>query len=267
MDWQDIYASRQNQTAITATVTGIEEVDLRGENVYCLVTGPIRGLIPLSETGIEPGPNKGATLARLTNFLNQEISFVVIGIDRENEFFIASRKQALEKQAARAWQSLKENQIRNAVIRRYIKYFKDGKERIKGAIIEIDGVEGLLPVQEISHGFASELPQPGKEIPVKILKVDPANQKLVVSYKAVLPDPWENCAQKYKRLGIYTGTVTGVAEYGVFVSLEPGVNVLCRHLKAGKTDKGDKVAVLILKIMPEKRQISGIINKVLYKAS
>ena len=269
MDWTDIYASRQNRTVLTASVTGVEEFVLNNNPFLCLVMqdGDTKGLIPLPESGIEPGPNKYATINRLMNFLNQEIAFVVIGIDRENNLYVASRKQALEKLSSRTWQFLKPDQIRNAIVRRYYKTFTpEGREKLIGIIVEIDGIEGILPSGEISHGFTEDLPQPGEEIQVKIIKADPENKKLVVSRKALLPDPWPACTLKYKKGGTYMGTVTGIAEYGVFINFEPGVSALCKHPKAGKVSPGDKVAVTVISVDPQKKRITGAISRIVFRA-
>lgn len=268
MEWTDIYASRQNRTILTATVTGVEDYKIHDEEVPCLVLSNPKGLIPIHESGIEPGQNKNITMSRLINFLGQEVNFIVIAIDRENELYVASRKQALEKIAQRTWNSLKENQIRPAVVRRRIRTFTAaGKERTVGLVVEIDGVEGLVPAGEISHGFAEDLPQLGEKITVKVLQVDPDKKKLLLSRKAVLPDPWPACAEKYKKGGVYTGIVTGIAEYGVFVTFEPGVASLCRHPRVGKVSEGDLVAVSIQSVNTDKKRISGYISRIILKAS
>lgn len=268
MEWTDIYASRQNKTILKGTVTGVEDYTVNGEEVPCLVLSNPKGLIPLPESGITPGSNKYSTLNRMVSFIGQEITFIVIAIDRENELYIASRKAALEKISQHTWNFLKEDQIRTAVVRKHLRTFTaSGKERTVGLVVEIDGVEGLLPAGEISHGYTEEIPPLGEQIKVKVIKADKETGKLVVSRKAVLPDPWPVCAEKYKKGGIYTGTVTGIAEYGVFVTLEPGVASLCRHPRVGKVSPGDRVAVTILSVNPDKKRIAGFISRVILKAS
>ena len=271
MQWTEIYASRQNRSILTSTVTGVEEITVNGEKIPCLIVGEnIKGIIPVTESGIEPGPGPAATRSRLMNLLCQEISFIVIGIDRENEIFTASRAEALKKQSAQTWQTIKPGQVRTAIARRYCRTTDQttGRQHNLGIFVEIDGIETLLPVSEISHGWVEDLSiiPLGEKIPVKVLSADPENKKISVSHKAVLPDPWPGCLKKYHKGGIYTGTVSGVVEYGVFVALEPGVNCLCKHPRAGKLDRGDAVAVAINSISPEERRINGAVVRILRKS-
>lgn len=268
LHWIDIYASRQNRSIITAEVTGVEEISIGDEKVPCLVVGrEIKGLIPLQESGIEPAADKRATKGRLARLIGQEIKCIVTGIDRENNLFTASRKQALERIAARTWAEIEEGQVRTAVVRRYIRGFNPRPVNL-GIELEMDGITAFLPVQEISHGWVDDLEMLplGEEIEVKIISIDKEKEKVVASLKALIPDPWPECALRYVKNGTYAGTVTGVVDYGVFVSFEPGVNCLCRHLKAGKLVKGDRVAVTITRIEPKERKINGYIARVIRKS-
>jgi len=268
LEWADIYASRQNHSILNSEVIGVEEVSLSGEKVPCLVVGQrIKGIIPLKETTVEPGPNKNITRARLSNLIGQEVAFVVIAIDRENDLFVASCSEAANKMASRTWAHLEEGQEKEAIVRRYVRV-SDPKPVNLGIVVEIDGVEAFLPVQEISHGWVNDLSVVplGEKIKVKIVSIDREKQKITVSLKALLPDPWPGCVKKYLKRGTYMGTVTGIAEYGVFVSFEPGVNCLCRHPKAGRVEKNDRVAVTVTSVNPEERKINGFIVRVVRKS-
>lgn len=268
MNWIEIYTSRQNRSVIEAEVVGVEEISNGEEKIPCLVVGrEIKGIIPLQETGIEPGSDRRTTKGRLARLIGQKIQCIVIGIDRDNNLFTASRKQALERISARTWTEIEEGQVRKAVVRRYIRGFNPRPVNI-GIELEMDGITAFLPVQEISHGWVDDLEilPLGEEIEVKIISVDKEKQKVIASLKALLPDPWPECALKYVKNGTYAGTVTGIAEYGVFVSFEPGVNCLCRHPKAGKLQKGDKVAVTITRIDAKERKIYGYIARIIRKS-
>ncbi|WP_287194829.1 S1 RNA-binding domain-containing protein [Syntrophothermus sp.] len=270
MDWTDIYASRQNRSVLRGTVVGVEEVPLESQKVPCLVLGPeIKGIIPLQESGVEPGPTNGATRGRMLTLIGQEIPFIVIGIDRENNLYVASRSEAVKKLSSQVWSQLQEGIEKEAVVRRHIRGVNSqGKTINIGAVVEMDGVEAFLPVQEISHGWVEDLEvlPLGEKVRVKIIKLDREKQKITVSLKALQPDPWPECARKYAKNGVYIGTVTGVAEYGVFVALEPGVNCLCRHPKAGKLSRGDKVAVVLLSVSPAERKMSGAVSRIVRKS-
>ncbi|MDD2586790.1 MAG: S1 RNA-binding domain-containing protein [Syntrophomonadaceae bacterium] len=270
--WPEIYASRQNQSILTWAVTGIEEISLKDSKTLCMVVSQerIKGLIPLEESGVNPAENKNITRSRLMNLIGQDVKIIVIGIDKENDLFIASRKKAIEKLSAVTWDSIESGQIKTAIARRIVRRRKnDGTVTDLGLMIEISGIETFLPVQELSYGWVNEilsLIQPGDIFDVLILDVDKEKQKLSVSVKALYENPWPSCVNRYTKNSAYAGTVTGVAEYGIFVNLEPGVDVLCRHPKSGRVNKGDKVALIITRIDPSEQKINGIINRILRRS-
>ncbi len=84
--------------------------------------------------------------------------------------------------------------------------------------------------------------------------------------RALIPNPWPEAAKRYTRNGTYGDTVSGVVDYGVFVNLEPGVDALCSHFRAGKVKKGDQVIMAVKKVTPEKQQIRGVIVRPLRRA-
>lgn len=245
--WPEVYSSRQNRVPLKWPVIGVEEHVLRfrdgEEKVLCLVVGKerVKGLIPFQESGVDPGPNKRATRGRLLSFLGQELDFVVTGIDVDAEQFLASRKAALERLASRTWSDLKEGDVRVCVARRI---------RGKAVIVEIDGVEGVLPASEISYGWVDEILdviQPGESFDVKIKELDREKQKLIVSIKDLIPNPWPDATRKYLKGNYYHGTVTGITNFGIFVELKPGVNALLRFPRntSDIPRKGDEVALVI----------------------
>jgi ribosomal protein S1 len=200
------------------------------------------------------------------SLVGQELSFMVIGIDKKNNLFIGSRSRAMERLSSAAWDKLESGQTKAAIARRIIRRSKpDGTVNDIGLYVEIDGIEAFLPVQELSYGWVGDISsqiQPGDVFDVKITGVDKEKQRLDLSVKSLYPDPWPGCADRYAKNAIYVGTVTGIAEYGIFADFEPGVNTLCKHPKSGKLNKGDKVAVLITRITPEDKKINGVITRV-----
>lgn len=265
--WLDIYSSRQNQSILTWTVTGVEEFS----NTPCLVLNNerIKGLIPLQESGVTEADNYKLTRARLSSFLGQEISFIVTNIDKKNNLFIASRNKAIEKQSNQAWHNLEEGQVKTAIARRIIKRNQDGNSVNIGIQVEIEGIEALLPVQEITYGWIDDLndfAQPGDEIQVKITAIDKENQKLSISAKALTQNPWLDIEARFSKNSMYAGTVTGNLDYGVFVSLEPGIDVLCKLPKSGRVRIGDTVSVVLTRIAPEEEKLNGVIQRIIRRA-
>jgi small subunit ribosomal protein S1 len=256
--WPEVYASRQTRMVLRWPAVAVEEhsVRIRGESnesqterVFCLAVQKhtVRGIIPLQESGIDLTDNKHRNRARLLNLVGQEVAFIVTGIDTENNTFLASRKAVMDALSRGAWRDLEPGMVKEAVARRLAFRRRNDAYVPSGFIVEIDGVEAFLPLWEISHGWvdeASDLIQPGDKFDVKIKSIDPEEERLVVSIKDLIPDPWPDAATRYQPGGYYRGVVTGVVRYGVFVELEPGVSALCRHMRGGTPKKGDVVLIV-----------------------
>ncbi|RJO63166.1 MAG: S1 RNA-binding domain-containing protein [Dehalococcoidia bacterium] len=259
--WPEVYASYQSRGILQWPVTGVEQHTLKNgdieEDVLCLIVSreDSKGMIPLHETGITVDEKQHVNRSRLAALLGQPVSFVVTYVSQREGFFTASRSMAMKKMAANIWPSLKEGQVRTAIARR-VKFHE--------AEVEINGVIASLPSSELTHAKltdARKIVKPGDVFDVKIIGVDHDNQKLVVSIKDFVPDPWADV--KYVEGGIYAGVVTGFTpRYGIFVNLEPGVDVLCWPLKFGEVKKGDGVKVVVDRIDMEKRRMSGKVRSV-----
>jgi len=265
--WPEVYSSWQSKNILKWPVTTVEEHNIGSEVIPCLsVTKErIKGLIPFSETGLNLDGNEHINRARLMKFLGQEIAFIVMKIDESENLFIASRKKAIERLSAQTWPSIQEGQIYSAIIRRIT---------INGAFVELNGIEAFLPIHEIRYGWVKEIIdtiKPGETYNVKIKNVDREKERITVSIKDLIPNPWPGAAKRYvpSRFNLYTGTITGIIKSGVFVEFEPGVNALCHHYRRDPyaINKGDIVAVEIYRVIPEQEKISGKISRIIKKAS
>ena len=93
-----------------------------------------------------------------------------------------------------------------------------------GAFVDVGGVEGLVPLQEMSHNRGdgpSDVFKAGESTRVKVTKIDDKG-KIWLSHKATIPDPWQQVAQKYAQGTKHTGKVARLQPFGAFVELESG---------------------------------------------
>ncbi len=138
-----------------------------------------------------------------------------------------------------------------------------------GAFIEVEeGVEGLLPVSEISWQrirHPDEIVKEGDTLRLVVLSLDPAAKRLSFSLKQAGPDPWKTIEERYARDMTVSGTITRTADFGAFVELEPGLEGLIHISELSNqrvrtvTDvvkQGDSVQVRILEIDKEARRVS-----------
>jgi len=143
-----------------------------------------------------------------------------------------------------------------------------------GAFLEVEeGIEGLLPVSEISWQrirHPSDVLREGDTVKVVVLSLDAAARRMSFSLKQAGGDPWSGVDQKYPTDSVVSGKVTRTAEFGAFVELEPGLEGLVhiselasqRVRAVGDVVKpGQEVRVRVLEVDKEKRRIALSIRR------
>ena len=138
-----------------------------------------------------------------------------------------------------------------------------------GVFVDLGGIEGLIKFADLSYGRvgkAEDHVQTGAELTARVIRIDEAKQKIVLSLKAMKPDPWLTIAERYVPGQRVRGRVASVKDYGAFVELEPGVEGLIhfseidwsRHAKhPTKTFTPDSEAeAVVLAVDPDKRRVS-----------
>ena len=106
-----------------------------------------------------------------------------------------------------------------------------------GAFVDIGGIEGLIPISEISWGRVEDINgslSVGQKVDVAIKKLDWGNDKFSFSLKEILPNPWDDIGLKYPEGSSHTGKVVRLAPFGAFVTLEPGIDGLVHISELGK---------------------------------
>lgn len=254
--WQDLYAAYQNDTIIRGDIFGIEEHNIDGKKLYTLVVnfdGGIKGIIPQNEAGVpdypvdEEGnkkteftkPEQSLIKKRLMQLVGQSEPIMVTEIVREENKVVLSREKALERLAEITWDRLTEGKVVSGKVRKTTRY---------RAVVEVGGINVSIPSKELSWGYANDprgLFSVNEKIPVKITEIDRENKEIKASHRECIENPWPECAKRYSQGNLYMGRVTGVIEQAVFVNLEPGVDVYCKHMKFERVEPGEKVVVRI----------------------
>ena len=258
--WQKIFESRQNQTILQAIVTGMEnkvyQVNPVKEKLCALVeVGDISGMIPLDFLGIEEDDPKHVAKAR--SLIGEKVVFVVIAVDRNNNFFVGSRLEARRQMADRCLRRINEGETILAVVRQVFN---------SNMIVDIGGIECSIPASEVSHGWVDnmhDLFKNGDHINVKVLSIDKENKNVRVSVKALQPNPWDSINNYFKERGEYIGTISGTAEFGVYVTLREGITGLAPLLRHEIVNRGDKVLVRVLKVNQAKQHMNLKITKII----
>jgi small subunit ribosomal protein S1 len=137
-----------------------------------------------------------------------------------------------------------------------------------GAFVDLGGVQGLVPVSEISHsriGRPADRLRVGDVVTVKVLRVDEEKGRISLSLKALEGDPWAAVPGRLRERQVVRGRAARSTEFGVFVELLPGVDGLLhtteipRHRQTALRDaaaSGAEITVMILNVDLEKRRVA-----------
>jgi small subunit ribosomal protein S1 len=150
---------------------------------------------------------------------------------------VLSRRALLEEQAARAAEETRKKLVAGAVLPGTVTSLADF-----GAFVDLGGVQGLVPISEISH---SRVERPadrlrvGESVTVKVLAVDPARGRTTLSLKALDADPWKAVPGTLRERQVVRGRVVRMTEFGVFVELRPGVDGLLHLTEIPRSRHGE----------------------------
>jgi small subunit ribosomal protein S1 len=206
---------------------GIEKAFNDKTTIEGLVTGVIKGGIEVDVDGVRafaPGSHVELRLgADLSHLVAKRLPFFVTQYAKRGRDVVLSRRAMLEEEAkktrAEALSRLKVGEDIDGIVRSIVPF---------GAFVDIGGIEGLVPLQEMSHNRAdgpSDVFKAGEPTRVKVTKIDDKG-KIWLSHKATIDDPWQAVAQKYAQGSRHTGKVVRLQPFGVFVELEPGIDGL-----------------------------------------
>jgi small subunit ribosomal protein S1 len=195
-------------------------------------------------------------------FLGQVLEFKITRYGEGGKNIVLSRRQLLEDRAARAAEETRKKIVADAVLPGTVASLADF-----GAFIDLGGVQGLVPLSEISHSRVGKLTdrlRVGETVTVKVLKVDDQKGKITLSLKALEGDPWAAVSAQLRERQIVRGPTVRVMDFGVFVELLPGVDGLLHLSEIPRNQQGaikeiatagGDLNVLILSIDPQKRRI------------
>jgi small subunit ribosomal protein S1 len=138
----------------------------------------------------------------------------------------------------------------------------------QGAFIDLDGVDGFLPISEISWGrvrHPSDVINLDETLKVKVIKIE-SDAKITLGLKQTKPDPWTFVERKYKPGSRIRGKVVSIVDFGIFVELEPGVEGLVHTSEISWIKRfrhpnevvniGRRVETMVIEVDSEKKRIA-----------
>lgn len=205
-----------------------------------------------------------AVLANMEDFVGKTEQFMVLKIDDVRGNVVVSRRAILEEQRSKEREEILSKIKVGDVIKGIVKNITD-----YGAFIDFGSFDGLLHLTDISWcrvRHPSEILKVGQEVEVQVIKYDEETKKVSLGMKQLQENPWETIETKYPVNSIVKGKVTNIAQYGVFVEIENGIEGLVHvsemsWLKNNVSPSkvlsiGQDVNVMILDIDTEHHRIS-----------
>lgn len=221
----------------------------------------IKGFIPVSQLAPMHYPrvndaDSNMILQRLLALVGEKFMVKIINIDKENGKLILSEKAAMEEQRKAALAKLKVGDVMKGRISGIVKF---------GIFVAFDGLEGLVHISEIAWGHVknpSDYGKLGDQVEVMVIGVD--GDKISLSMKRLIADPWLEAAQMYKIGTVVEGEVNRVTPFGVFVKLSDEINGLIHITEISEEPVkdigtvmklGDKVKAKVIAVEPEEHRV------------
>lgn len=260
---QDISASRQTGKVLTGELSSVElikknrntEEGVKEVKIPCgiIFYGEYKIFIPANEMNIKRDDVK-EIFTIMKTMVGSVIDFVITEIvDEDNA--VASREKAMK---LREKIELPKHKIGDIVPARIVGIGRST------AYLEVYGREIRIPKEEVDWCYIYDLRdtiQIGDVKKAKITEFDLENNKLMVSIKRAVEDPYIKNIKKVTKNSLYEAAVTGIMPYGIFLELKnlKGIRVLCPypHWNSFTPEQGDLFVVKIKNIDIPSRNLAG----------
>jgi small subunit ribosomal protein S1 len=223
---------------------------------YEVTVGGLRAFCPFSQMDLRRVDSE-------QDYVGRVLEFRVTKYAEGGRNLVLSRRALLEEQAAAAAEETRKKIVPDAVLSGTVASLADF-----GAFIDLGGVQGLVPMSELSHARverAGDRLRVGETVTVKVLRLDPEKGRITLSLKALEGDPWAAVPGQLRERQIVRGRAVRATDFGVFVALLPGVDGLLhaseipRHRQGAIREMvaaGAEIAVMIVAVDPAKRRIA-----------
>ncbi|MDR0680098.1 MAG: 30S ribosomal protein S1 [Puniceicoccales bacterium] len=200
----------------------------------------------------------------LEQYIGQTYDFKIVKINKERKNIVVSRRELIEEERQEKRRALlneiKIGDIRKGTVKNITDY---------GVFIDINGLDGLLHITDISWGritHPSEVVQVGQELDVMIIGIDEEKERVSLGLKQTMQNPWDNIERRYPIGSKVSGRVVNMVAYGAFVELENGVEGLIHVTEMSWTKRinkpsevvriGDEIEARVIGISKEDQKIA-----------
>jgi small subunit ribosomal protein S1 len=196
----------------------------------------IRGFMPVSQlaAGHYPrvsGADKDEILQKLNALVNQTLRVRILDVSRKDNKLIFSEKEAVKDDMQQRFAQLKVGDVVEGVVTGVIDF---------GAFVNVDGIEGLIHISEISWERVDDprnYVKVGEDVKAKIIAID--KDRLSLSLKQMSEDPWLKEVKKFSKGDVVEGKITRITPFGAFVQLSSAVEALVHVSEMSNDDNVD----------------------------
>ena len=249
--WKELEKVKANDEVILGTIVNV----VKG-GVLVDVSG-IRGFIPTSQLRARESELE----------VGSKLELKILTLDVQQNNFILSNKKVYEDTVEEARKNIFSQIEPGQVVKGEVVRITDF-----GAFIDIGGLDGLLPLSQLSWRWIdhpTDILKVGEKIDVEVISIDYDKQRVSLSLKNLEPDPWIEAAEKIKEGDKVQGTVTRLKHFGAFIEVLPGVEALLPHNEvvdfqnetANIVKVGDKIDTYVVKFNPADKRISLSIHE------
>ena len=236
------------------TVTGKVKSAVKGG---LIVNIGVEAFLPSSQIDIIPPKN-------LQPFIGNTYEFKVVKINTDRQNVVLSRRELIEAERTQRRAALLTDMTPGDIRKGVVKNITDF-----GAFIDLNGLDGLLHITDMSWGrigHPSEILKVGQELDVVVLDVNREKERVSLGLKQKLANPWEQIESKFTVGQKVKGKVVNLVPYGAFVELEPGVEGLVHVTELSWTKRiakpsdvlkqGQEIEAVVLGINRDEQKIS-----------
>lgn len=225
--------------------------------------GRLRGFVPASHLSeLSRGLNDRQRQQKLAKLRGQKVPVKIIEVDRRRRRLVFSQRDAQKE-----WEDKRKKEL--------LKDLKEGDVlsgrvsglRDFGIFVDLGGADGLVHISELAWyriDHPREVVKVGDEIEVYVLNINPDSQRISLSRKRLLENPWSTVEKRYHQNQLVEGKITRIVDYGAFAEIEPGVEGLLHLSQLSRSqvenaqevvNEGETHLLRIVSIDPERQRI------------
>ena len=254
-----------------------EELTEKDELIELVVTDQNRGGLLVSFDNIQgfvpnshiPAIRRGTSTQKAgeikAEYIGKTLPLKVIEVNQKERRLVFSARVAQKEQRQKRLEEIQVGEVIQSRVVNVVDF---------GVFVDLDGVDGLVHKSEmdwerVTH--PSKYFKVGDEIEVKVVSIDKENERVSLSRKILLPNPWEKLIEDFKVGDLVEGVVVSVLDFGAFVEIREGLHGLVHISEIGYANtedpkaalkKGDPVLVKIMSIEPARERISLSMRRV-----